>query len=102
MKLGQWPLITSLVKEVTEYQDQNEIVECAIDLLLSHGSCPTDVLLGALQIIIKDGVYSQKSSLDTAIKWVRILMSLTLPSREQLCEEAISQLKEGLALRKVS
>lgn len=102
LKLEQWHLINSLAKEIMEYQHQPTIVECGVDLLLSNEKCPTDVLLEALQIIIKEGVYSQNLNLATSSKWVRILLSLTLPSREHLCEEALTHLKEGLALRNVS
>lgn len=110
IRLEQWHLISGLIKELSKYQDHQglfptssvDVIECGVDLLLSSNECPSEVLLGALQIIIKEGVYSVKSSLETASKWVRILMSLALPSRDQVCEEAMTQLKEGLALRNVS
>lgn len=109
IRLEQWDLISGLVKELSKHQNHQgsfpsssgNVVECGVDLLLSSSACPNDVLLGALQIIIKEGVYSVKSSLETATKWVRILMSLALPSRDQICDEAMTHLKEGLALRNV-
>lgn len=101
LKLEQWHMINGLAKELMEYQGQSDIVECGIDLLLSSESCPTDTLVGALQIIVKDAVYSQNTNLAVSSKWVRIMMSLTLPTREQVCDEALGHLKEGLALRNV-
>lgn len=101
MRLGQWHLVNQLLKDITGYQGHAEIVEFAVDLLLSNAECPTDTLLEALQVIIKDVVYSHKSGLATTAKWVRVLMSLTLPSREHICEEAMTQLKERLAIPNV-
>jgi hypothetical protein len=101
LKLKEWNSIKQLMKDLNKYQEESKIVECGIDLLLSDGNCPRETILEALQIVTKEGIYSQKSSLDMTIKWVRIIMSLSLPKKEQFCEEIISQLKEGLALRKV-
>lgn len=102
LKLKEWNSIKQLVKDLNEYKDEAKIVECGIDLLLSDENCPRETVLEALQIVIKEGIYSPNSSLNTTAKWVRVIMSLTLPNKEQFCEDVISQLKEGLALRKVS
>lgn len=102
LKLKEWNSIKQIVKELNEYKDEAKIVECGIDLLLSDENCPRETVLEALQIVIKEGIYSPNASLNTTAKWVRVIMSLTLPNKEQFCEDVISQLKEGLALRKVS
>lgn len=101
LKLQEWNSVKQLFKDLNAYQEESKIVECGIDLLLSDGNCPRETIIEALQIVTKEGIYSQKSSLVMTIRWVRIIMSLSLPNREQFCEEIITQLKEGLALRKV-
>lgn len=89
------------MKELSNYHSCSpQIIQCGVDLLLNDGNIPKESMLECLNIVIKESIFSPKCGIEIATKWVRVIMSLTLPSKEDYCEGALLQLKEALALRK--
>lgn len=84
-------------------------LQCVVDLLLNCGELPLDNLVECLRLIVTEnfGVISNETmvelsqgeknnEIETATKWTRILVGLTLPGREDTCVDVLTHFREFL------
>lgn len=88
------------------------ILPCTVDMLLNAKECPIDILLESLRLITSEslgkvemkandilGKQVEITQTEMTIKWVRVFVGLTLPQREEICIDVLTQLKELLLLK---
>lgn len=126
LHMQQWnqvkPIIQKIIKRNIQTSDQVKsnrrdsksennfppslLLQCAADLLLNCNNFPLDKLLDSLKLMTNEKLlngisgsltsYDQQEEIETAAKWIRVLVGLTLPAREEVCVDVLAHLKEFL------
>lgn len=85
------------------------LIQCFVDLLLNSSALPLDTLVECLHLIVTkklnaisstqdtpSDLPSDENEMETAAKWVRVLVGLTLPGREEICSDMLAHFREFL------
>lgn len=106
--LEDWDHIKAVIQKIVKWTSdiqttQSLLFQCTVDLLLNSPTLPLDILLDSLLVMtteklgmINHGSDREREELEVVGRWVRVVVGLSLPSREDVCARVLAQLKEFL------
>ncbi|CAE6532105.1 unnamed protein product [Rhizoctonia solani] len=101
-RIQEWQRIRTVVETATEMECvTSATLEAMADLLWSEDGCPTDVLYGALEAMLRSSLRSQNISIDKFSRWLRALCTILLArNRQQDRASALSFIEQAVEVIK--
>ncbi|KAK9248006.1 meiosis protein SPO22/ZIP4 like-domain-containing protein [Lipomyces tetrasporus] len=85
-----WSELPNLTEEILKLKPELRIFESLVDVLLSASS-PVDETLIVLQMILSATLLDQDNEIEKLSRWVRCLVTVSLPRRQEVAEQILSQ-----------
>ncbi|KAK9322919.1 meiosis protein SPO22/ZIP4 like-domain-containing protein, partial [Lipomyces orientalis] len=85
-----WSELPNVAEEILKLKPELRIFESLVDVLLSASS-PVDETLIVLQMILSATLLDQDNEIEKLSRWVRCLVTVSLPRRQEVAEQILSQ-----------
>ncbi|KAK9370811.1 meiosis protein SPO22/ZIP4 like-domain-containing protein [Lipomyces kononenkoae] len=86
-----WSELPSVTEEILKLKPELRIYESLVDVLLAASS-PVDETLVVLQMILSATLLDQDNEIEKLSRWVRCLVAVSLPRRQDVTEQIVNQL----------
>ncbi|KAK9241021.1 meiosis protein SPO22/ZIP4 like-domain-containing protein [Lipomyces kononenkoae] len=86
-----WSELPSVTEEILKLKPELRIYESLVDVLLAASS-PVDETLVVLQMILSATLLDQDNEIEKLSRWVRCLVTVSLPRRQDVTEQIVNQL----------
>ncbi|KAK9483127.1 meiosis protein SPO22/ZIP4 like-domain-containing protein [Lipomyces starkeyi] len=85
-----WSELPSITEEILKLKPELRTYESLVDVLLGASS-PVDETLIVLQMILSATLLDQDNEIEKLSRWVRCLVTVSLPRRQEVTEQILSQ-----------